>query len=134
MQTITRLNKKSKTLKMCSSRRRPVCSHSPVCIEKLFNTCMNRTSLQYRALIYFSVILIWSYMRLYLGNCTIRYISDSQHLNMICIITYSDLITFFWYYFQYNIYVNIYISLHRTTVRSHFISFTDLQYTCLSKD
>ena len=29
-------------------------------------------------------------MRLYLGNSTIRYISDSQHLNVIYIISYSD--------------------------------------------
>ena len=58
--------------------------------RKLFIYCRNRTNLQQIALIYFSIRLIRSYVRFMLGNSTIRYICDIQHLNIIYIIPYFD--------------------------------------------
>ena len=71
-------------------------------------------------------------MHFMLGNSTIRYIYDTQNLNIICIISYFDLFPFFEHYFHYNIYVSIWISLHRTAGPSHCILFKYLQYTCPS--
>ena len=52
------------------------------------------------------------YMSFMLGDSNIRYICDTQHLNIICIILYFDF--FYKHYFHYNIYAIILISLHRT--------------------
>ena len=35
-------------------------------------------------------------MRFMLGNITIKYICDTQHLNFICLISYFDMLPFFW--------------------------------------
>ena len=61
---------------------------------KPFIYCRNRTNLWERALIYFSIRSIWSYMRFMLGNSTIVHICDTQHLNILCIISYFDIFPF----------------------------------------
>ena len=43
----------------------------------------------------FSIRSIWSYMRFKLGENTIRYIYDTHNLNILCIISYYDIFTFF---------------------------------------
>ena len=53
-------------------------------------------------------------MRFILCNSTIRYICYAHNLNIICIILYFDMFTFFRYYYHYNIYAIILISPHRT--------------------
>ena len=58
-----------------------------------------------------------------LGNSTIRYISDKQHLNIICIISYFDIFHFFDNYLHYNIIDIILISLHRTAGPSRCLFF-----------
>ena len=63
-----------------------------------------------------------------LGNNTIKYISDTQHLNIICIISYFDIFPFFQHYFHYNICAIILISLHRTTGPSRCL-FIDIYNT-----
>ena len=50
-----------------------------------------------------------------LGNITIRYICDTQHLNIICIISYFYIFPFLEHYFHYNIYSIILIILNRTS-------------------
>ena len=55
------------------------------------------------------------YMRFKLGNSTIKYICDTQHLNIISIISYFDIyILFFGHSYHCTIYAIILISLHRT--------------------
>ena len=62
---------------------------------KSFIYCRNRSNLRLRALIYFSVRSIWSYVHFKLGNSTIKYICDTQHLNIICIISYFGIFLYF---------------------------------------
>ena len=59
------------------------------------------------------------------------YISDSKHLDIICIISYSKLSPFFLHYYQYNIYVNIYISLNHNNVR-HIVGCLNIHDTLVS--
>ena len=65
-----------------------------------------------------------------LGDSTIRYICDTQHLSIICIISYFDTIPFFEHYFHYNIYAIILISLHRAAGPSRCLLFAILN-TCV---
>ena len=46
-------------------------------------------------------------MRFMLGNSAIRHIFDTQHLNIICLISYFNILPFFRNYFDYNMYANI---------------------------
>ena len=62
-------------------------------------------------------------MRLMLGDSTIRYIYDTQNLNIIGIISYSEMFPFLENYSHYNIYAMILISLHRTAGPSRCIFF-----------
>ena len=62
-------------------------------------------------------------MRFKLGNSTIRYIYDTHHLNIICIISYPNIFTFFGHYHHYNIYAIILIGLHRTAGPSRCLWF-----------
>ena len=57
-----------------------------------------------------------------LGDSNIRYIYDTQHLNIICIISYFDIFPFL-HYFHSNIYAITLISLHRTAGPSPCIFF-----------
>ena len=66
---------------------------------------------------------IWSYVRFMLVNSSIRYICDTQHLNIICIISYFNIFHFFNHYFYCNIYAIILINLHRTAGPSHCLFF-----------
>ena len=66
---------------------------------------------------------IWLYVRFMLGDITIRYIYDTQHLNIIYIISYSDILTFFEHYYYYNTYAIILIGLHRTAGHLHCLLF-----------
>ena len=59
--------------------------------------------------------LIWFYVSFKSGNITIRYIYDTQHSNIILILSYFEISPFFKHYFHYNIYAIILIYLHRTT-------------------
>ena len=65
-------------------------------------------------------------MRFKLGNSNIRYIYDTQHFNIIRIISYFDIFTFFWHYYHYNISAIILIGLHRTAGTSHCLFFVIL--------
>ena len=58
-----------------------------------------------------------------LGDSNIRYIYDTQHFNIICIISYSIIFLFFKYYYHYNIYAIIIISLHCTAGPSSCLFF-----------
>ena len=59
-----------------------------------------------------------------LGNSNIRYIFDTQHLNILCIISYFDIFPFFSkHYFHHNIYAIVLVNLHRTAGPSHFLFF-----------
>ena len=62
-------------------------------------------------------------MRFKLGESTIICIYDTQHLNIICIISYSDIFPYFQHYYHYNIYVIILMSLHCTAVTSSCLLF-----------
>ena len=53
---------------------------------------------------------------------------DTQHLNLICIISYFDIFLFSDHYFHYNIYTIILLNLHRTAGTSLCLLFTYLQY------
>ena len=79
-----------------------------------------------RALIYFSIRSVWSCMRFMLGNSTIRYICDTNHLNILCIILYFDISPFFKHYFYYSIYAIILISLQCAVGTSRCILFVIL--------
>ena len=61
-----------------------------------------------------------------LVKSTIIYIYDTQNLNIICIISYSDIFHFFEHYYHYNIYAIILISLHRNDVPSPCLLFVIL--------
>ena len=58
-----------------------------------------------------------------LDEITIRYIFDTQHLNISCIILYFDIFTFFKNYFHYKIYAIILINVHRTAGPSRCLLF-----------
>ena len=58
-----------------------------------------------------------------LGDITIRYIYDTQHLNIICIISYSEIFPFSGHYYHYNIYAIILIGLHCNAGPSYFLFF-----------
>ena len=49
--------------------------------------------------------------------------TDTQNLNMICIISYSDILPFFEHDYHYKVYAIILISLHRTTGPSRSLFF-----------
>ena len=60
------------------------------------------------------ILSIWTYVHFMLGDITIRYIYDTQHLNIICIISYFDIFPIFCHYYYYNTYAIILIRLQRT--------------------
>ena len=66
---------------------------------------------------------IWSYMRFKLGAITIRYIYDTHHLNIICIISYFDIFPFFKALLPLQHICHFLISLHGTTGPSRCILF-----------
>ena len=65
-----------------------------------------------------------------LGNITIRYIYNTQHLNIIYIISYFDIFPIFRVFYHYNILAIILIILHRTDGPSGCLLFTYLKYIC----
>ena len=62
-------------------------------------------------------------MRFKLGGSTIRYIYDTQHSNIICIISYFDIFLILKHYCHYNIYAIILIRLRRTSGPSRCLFF-----------
>ena len=60
-------------------------------------------------------------MHFKLGDSTIRYIYDTQHLIIICIIPFSDIFPFSENTYHYNIYAIILFRLHRISGPSHFL-------------
>ena len=77
-----------------SSPRRPFSSHSLICSENhLF--ILRIGPIFDKELYFFLNRSIWSYVCFMVGNSTIRYICDTHHLNIICIISYFKIIPFF---------------------------------------
>ena len=106
-----------------SRPRRPLCSHSLVCSKNhLF--IIGIGPICDKELWFFSIWLIWSYVHFMLGNSTIIYICDAQHLNIIYIILYSSILHFFFeHYFNCNIYDIILIILHHNYGPSRCLFF-----------
>ena len=78
--------------------------------------------------------LIWLYVSLMSVNSTIRYICDTQHLNIICIISYFNIFPFFRALFPLQhicYYLNL-PTLYRWTIPMSIIWY--LKYICSSND
>ena len=75
-----------------------------------------------------------SYVHFMSGYSTIRYIYDTQHLNIFYIISYFGIFSFFEHFPPYNIITIILIRLNRTAGPSRCLLFSYLQYIFCSND
>ena len=69
------------------------------------------------------IISIWLYVHFMSGEITIRYIFDTHHLNIICIISYYDIFTLFLALLLLQHICCFLISLHRTARTSGCLLF-----------